>query len=206
MAITVYSDVVLSTSILGAGITGKNQRLNSRVSTDNGFESVNIVWTQTLHEYTLGVVPMTLSTWQSVETIHEVTEGGAYGFLLLDPHDSTTSDGVCTGLTSTTFQLNKRYLHSPSGRFKNRKITRPIAAGFAITNSGVSVASYTLNATTGVITIPAAPTAANLAWSGSFYVPVHFQDDSIDWDLVRSGSSSDRLIAGPSVVLKEIRE
>ena len=206
MAITVYSDVVLSTSILGAGITGKNQRLNSRVSTDNGFESVNIVWTQTLHEYTLGVVPRTLSTWQSVETIHEVTEGGAYGFLLLDPHDSTTSDGVCTGLTSTTFQLYKRYLHSPSGRFKNRKITRPIAAGFAITNSGVSVASYTLNATTGVITIPAAPTAANLAWSGSFYVPVHFQDDSIDWDLVRSGSSSDRLIAGPSVVLKEIRE
>ena len=206
MAITVYSDVVLSTSILGAGIAGKNQRLNSRVSTDNGFESVNIVWTQTLHEYTLGVVPMTLSTWQSVETIHEVTEGGAYGFLLLDPHDSSTSDGVCTGLTSTTFQLYKRYLHAPSGRFKNRKITRPIAAGFAITNSGVTVASYTLNATTGVITIPAAPTAANLAWTGSFYVPVHFQDDSIDWDLVRSGNAQDRLIAGPAVVLKEIRE
>jgi len=35
---------------------------------------------------------------------------------------------------------------------------------------------------------------------------VHFQDDSIDWDLVRSGNVSDRLIDGPSVVLKEIRE
>jgi uncharacterized protein (TIGR02217 family) len=206
MAITVYSDVVLSSAILGVGIKGKNQRVNSRVMTDNGFESVNVIWTQTLHEYTLGVVPMALSTWQSVETIHEVTEGGAYGFLLLDPHDSSTSDGVCTGLTSTTFQLYKRYLHAPSGRFKNRKITRPIAAGFAITNSGVTVASYTLNATTGVITIPAAPTAANLAWTGSFYVPVHFQDDSIDWDLVRSGNAQDRLIAGPAVVLKEIRE
>jgi uncharacterized protein (TIGR02217 family) len=206
MAITVYGDVVLSTSILGVGIKGKNQRLNSRVMTDNGFESVNVVWTQTLREYTLGVVPMSLATWQAVETIHEVTDGGAYGFLLLDPHDSTTADGVCTGLTSTTFQLYKRYLHAPSGRFKNRKITRPVAAGFAITNSGVTVASYTLNAATGVITIPAAPTAANLAWVGSFYVPVHFQDDSIDWDLVRSGNVSDRLIDGPSVVLKEIRE
>jgi len=59
---------------------------------------------------------------------------------------------------------------------------------------------------TGVITIPAAPSAANLAWTGSFYVPVHFRDDSIDWDLVRSGNMSDRLIDGPSVVLKEIRE
>ena len=206
MAITVYGDVVLSTSILGVGIKGKNQRVNSRVMTDNGFESVNVVWTQTLREYTLGVVPMSLSTWQAVETIHEITEGGAYGLLLLDPHDSTTSDGVCTGLTSTTFQLFKRYLHAPSGRFKNRKITRPIAAGFAITNSGVTVASYTLDVATGVITILAAPTAANLAWSGSFYVPVHFQDDSIDWDLVRSGNVADRLIDGPSVVLKEIRE
>ena len=206
MGITVFADVVLSTSILGVGITGKNQRLNSRVTTDNGFESVNIVWTQTLREYTLGVVPMTLATWQSVETIHEITEGGAYGFLLLDPHDFSTSDGVCTGLTSTTFQLYKRYLHGPSGRYKTRKITRPIAAGFSITNSGVTISTYTLNAATGVITIPAAPTASNLAWSGSFYVPVHFQEDSIDWDLVRTGSTSERLIAGPSVVLKEIRE
>ena len=71
MAIAVFADVVLSTSILGVGITGKNQRLNSRVTTDNGFESVNIVWTQTLREYTLGVVPMALATCQSVETIHE---------------------------------------------------------------------------------------------------------------------------------------
>jgi uncharacterized protein (TIGR02217 family) len=174
--------------------------------TDNGFESVNIVWSQTLHEYTLGVVPMSLSTWQTVETIHEVTEGGAYGFLLLDPHDSSTSDGVCTGVTSTTFQLYKRYLHAASGRFKNRKITRPIASGFVIKNSGTTVTAYTLDTTTGIVTIPAAPAAANLAWTGSFYVPVHYLEDTIDWDLVRGGASADRLIAGPNVVLREVRE
>ena len=206
MPITVYADVILSTAILGAEITGKNLRFNSRVMTDNGFESVNIVWSQTLHEYTLGVVPMSLSTWQTVETIHEVTEGGAYGFLLLDPHDSSTSDGVCTGVTSTTFQLYKRYLHAASGRFKNRKITRPIASGFVIKNSGTTVTAYTLDTTTGIVTIPAAPTAANLTWTGSFYVPVHYLEDTIAWDLVRGGASADRLIAGPNVVLREVRE
>jgi hypothetical protein len=36
---------------------------------------------------------------------------------------------------------------------------------------------------------------------------VHFQNDTIDWTMVRPGSDpDDRLFAGPSVVLQEIRE
>jgi hypothetical protein len=45
-----------------------------------------------------------------------------------------------------------------------------------------------------------------LTWRGEFYVPVHFMEDEIDWDLARPGDMEDRLIAGPSVVLQEIRE
>lgn len=208
MAITVFGDVILTSSVLAAGVKGQNLRRNARVPTDNGFEAINIIWTQTLRQYTLGVVPLRLEQWQEIETLHEITEGGAYGLLLQDPKDSTVADGVMTSVSAGVYQLHKRYLHAASLRFKTRKITRPQAAGFVPTVAGVPLASggFTLDTTTGRITIPSAPAEVDLAWSGSFYVPVHFMEDTIDWDLVLSGPADQRLVAGPSVVLQEIRE
>lgn len=214
MAITVFDDVILASSVLAAGVKGKNLRLNARVPTDNGYESINIIWTQTLRQYTLGVVPLRLDQWQAIETLHEITEGGAYGLLLEDPKDSLVTDGVMTVVSTGVYQIHKRYLHAASMRFKTRKITRPRAVGFLPTVSGVALSStdYTLDSRTGRITIPSMSTSAaatavgTLAWKGSFYVPVHFMDDVIDWDLVLSGPAGQRLVAGPSVVLQEIRE
>lgn len=208
MAITVFDDVIVPNDVLAAGVKGKNLRLNSRVPTDNGFESINIVWTQTLRQYTLGLVPLLLEQWQAIETLHEITEGGAYGLLLEDPKDSIVSDGVMTQVSAGVFQLYKRYLHAASTRFKTRKITRPQAPGFLPTVSGIPLSplDYTLDVSTGRIAIASAPAAGTLAWSGRFYVPVHFLDDAIDWDLVASGPSGQRLVAGPSVVLQEVRE
>lgn len=45
-----------------------------------------------------------------------------------------------------------------------------------------------------------------LTWSGSFYVPVQFAEDSIDWTLSRPGDEDDRLFSGPSIPLIEVRE
>jgi hypothetical protein len=45
----------------------------------------------------------------------------------------------------------------------------------------------------------------SLTWEGEFYVPVHFESDSLDWELVRAGEYDDRLI-GTSTMLVEIRE
>ncbi len=208
MPITVFSDVVVPNAVLRSGVSGKNMRLNSRVPTDNGFESINIVWTQTLREYTFGTAPLSLAQWQAVETLHEITEGGAYGMLLLDPKDQSVTDGVMTLVSTGVYQLHKRYVHTPSTRFKTRKITRPLLAGFIPKISGVAIdpANYVLDVTTGRITIPSNPTAATLSWTGTFYVPVHFMGDSIDFDLVIAGPLDGRYVAGPSVVLVEIRE
>lgn len=208
MAIIVLSDMILPNSVISSGVRGKNMRLNARVPVDNGFETINIIWTRTLRQFELGTVPMLVSAWQAVEAFHEITEGGAYGFLMEDPKDSIVSTGVASAVSSTVFQLHKRTIDAGSSRYKDRIITRPRAAGFVITNSGtpISSGSYTLDVTTGMITIPSAPAAANLAWTGRFYVPVHFMEDSIDWDLIAGGAASQRLLAGPSVILQEIRE
>jgi uncharacterized protein (TIGR02217 family) len=208
MGIIVLSDVTIPSTILAAGVSGKNMRLNSRVPTDNGYESVNVVWTQTLREYTLGVVPLRVDQWQAIETLHEITEGGAYGMLLEDPKDSSVTDGVATAISAGVFQLHKRYLHSPSTRFKTRKITRPRSSGFVIRvgAAALSSAQYALDVTTGRVTIVSNPAASSLSWTGRFDVPVHFLDDTIDWDMVVTGAAQTRYVAGPSVVLREVRE
>jgi uncharacterized protein (TIGR02217 family) len=208
-AIVVFSDVLLSNSVIEAGVRGKNMRLNSRVPTDNGFESVNIIWTQTLRQFELGFVPMRVAQWQAIETLHEITEGGAFGFLMEDPKDNNAADGVMTLVSTHVYQLHKRYVEPVSTRFKTRKITRPRLSGLVVKVSGVTLdpASYTLDPTTGRITIPGStPAASTLTWTGLFYLPVHFMDDSIDWTLVVAGVQEQRYLSGPSVMLQEIRE
>jgi uncharacterized protein (TIGR02217 family) len=208
MSIIVFADVILPNSIISAGVRGKNIRLNSRVQTDSGVEAINIVWTKTLRQYELGTVPLSITNWQALEAIHEITEGGAYGFLLEDPKDNRAAGGVLAQVSAGVYQLYKRYTHSASARYKDRIITRPIAAGMVITVNGVALTAgqFTVDELTGQVSIPSAPAAASLAWSGRFLVPVHFLDDSIDWDMLVAGAADTRFIAGPTVILQEIRE
>jgi uncharacterized protein (TIGR02217 family) len=211
MTITVYADVILPNRIISAGARGKQVRNNNRTLASNGTQQVNVNWARTLRQYELGVVPLSVADWQTLEGLFEVTEGGAFGFLMQDPKDTKTliTEGVATAKTSTTFQLWKTYTSAGSTRTKLRKITRPIAAGFDIKVSGVSLtvtSQYTLNTVTGVVTIASAPATGNITWSGSFYVPVHFSSDEIDWELVRSGPADTRLMAGPSVTVLEVAE
>ena len=80
----------------------------------------------------------------------------------------------------------------------------------AITAKGVTsltVSTGTTGLTAAAGTAYKYPQASEaLTWSGNFYVPVHFMNDEIDWDLVRAGQFDQRLLAGPSVVLQEVRE
>lgn len=210
MSITVYADVIMPNAILAAGVRGKQIRKNTRTSSHSGAMRVNIDWSRTLRQYEFGFVPLSITQWQTIEGLHEVTEGGAYGFLLEDPKDNAVaiSEGVATGLTSTTFQLYKRYTTTGGSRTKDRKLTRPRSSGFVIKVSGTPLGGgdYSLDTATGIVTIASAPAAANITWSGSFYVPVHFMNDEIDWDLVRGGPTTQRLTAGPNVTLAEVRE
>ena len=210
MAITIYSDVIMSNSVMAAGVRGKNMRRNTRSMSFSGLPSVNVDWARTQRQFEVGFVPMLPTAWAALEGLFEVTDAGAYGFLMQDPKDAsaTHATGAATGITSTTFQLQKTYTSVGGTRTKARKISRPLATGFVVNVNSVLLApaNYTLNTVTGVLTIPSAPAANLVTWLGSFYVPVHFANDAIDWDLVLSGPESTRLMAGPSVVLMEVPE
>jgi len=208
MAIVVMADVIAPNSLWAAGLRGKNMRKNARAQSQGGAMKINIVWSRTLRQYEFGTVPLPVQIWQTLEGLHEVTEGGAYGFLVQDPKDCTADDdtGKATLISGTDYQLIKRYTSAGSAQFKDRTITRPKPVGFILKISGTPTGAYTLDDETGVIEIPAAPAASAVSWSGVFYVPVHFQSDTIDWDLVIAGAAEMRYAAGPSVVLEEVRE
>jgi uncharacterized protein (TIGR02217 family) len=208
MPIIVLADVVLPNSVITAGIKGKNMRMNVRNMTNNGFGDVNIVWTKTLRQYEIGIAPMLVSQWQAIEGLHEITEGGAYGFLMEDPKDNVTVNCPLSLVSGHLYQLQKRYVTAGTSRYKDRAITRPKAAPFVLSLSGspMDPSLYTLDVTTGQVSIPSAPSAALLSWTGGFYVPVQFMNDEIDWELDRGGSFDTRLLSGPSVILMEVRE
>lgn len=207
MAVTVLNDVFPPRLVLAAGIRGKQERRNSRVEVDSGESFVNQVWTQTRRQYEIGFVPMRLEGWEAITALHEVTAGGAKGFLLEDPidHTATTANGRMELVGGSIYQLHKRY--SVASRTEDRKITRPKASGFVPYYDGVAIETYTLDVDTGRITL-AAPVAdaSLLSWSGRFYVPVHFLDDFLDWNLAAPGSVEQRFVAGPSTILQEVRE
>ena len=210
MSIVVLSDVIAPNRLWSTRVRGKQIRRNQRVQVQSGEMQINVGWSRTLRQYEIGSIPLSVEQWQTLEGLHEVTEGGAYGFLLEDPKDSRVTDatGKATLIDAGahTYQLVQRKTAAGSVRTHDRVITRPRAASFVLKISGTPTLTFTLNDETGVVTIPAGPAAASVTWSGTFYVPVHFEDDSIDWDLVRSGPADSRLMAGPSVLLTEIRE
>jgi hypothetical protein len=83
-----------------------------------------------------------------------------------------------------------------------------------VTNiSGGGSNVYTLATNTAGKTITAAGTGKKypqpdeaLTWSGSFYVPVQFRDDNLEWDLVIAGNVARREVQIPACFIDEIRE
>lgn len=209
MPITVFNDVFLPNSVISAGVRGKNMRQNTRTRTQGGFEQVNVNWTRTLRQYEIGIAPMRVDAWQAIEAIQEITDGGAFGFLIEDPKDNTVTGGlVGPAYDGSPYQLYKRVTESRSGRYVDRAITRPQALGFQLYKGGILQApsSYTLDADKGRLTISGNPDPATLTWEGKFYVPVHFMNDEIDWEMLLGGQMKNRIVAGPSVILEEVRE
>lgn len=210
MGITVYSDVILKNTTLSSGVSGRTMRMNTRVQTETGTTTINSNWSQSLRQFELASVPRTVDQWREIVALYEITKGGAYGFLVEDPADSkvTSTQGRCSLVTGSTYQLLKRYTFTGSTQYHDRVITRPKSATLVVTYNGSAAPAYTLDAATGKITFTGGPVAdvTLLAWSAEFYVPVHFTNDQIDWELIAPGPADSRYFAAPSIPLSEIRE
>lgn len=176
MTLTVYNDVILPARIVEAsGLQGRNIRVNDRARAANGQISVNVRQSRTLRHFEFGGVPMDVAIWQTLEGLFEVTDAGAYGFLMEDPKDIAVAAAAglmypyASGLVGAiglgygvpTLKLYKRYTAIGSTRTRDRRITRPRAAGITLLRAGspitlgASAGNAALDADTGTLTFVA---------------------------------------------------
>lgn len=139
--VEVLSDVTLPERVIAAGVRGRVMRKNTRVQVVNGALSVNVQWDYSLREFEIGYIPMLPGAWQELRGVFEVTDAGAYGFLLPDPTDSTVSasegkllsylGGVAVGSVGSGYgvpvsYMLKRYTAISGTRFRDRPVSRPV--------------------------------------------------------------------------------
>lgn len=168
----VFNDVILPDCIIAAGLAGKRTRLNERAQNQAGFDSVNVVRQMTLRQFEVVFKPMASAAWNLLTGIYEVTDAGAYGFLMEDPSDSLIPVGagllqpmqggfpvgaLGVGYGVPTYQLYKRYAIAGTARTKDRKITRlqlnPIfKRGTATLVAGVAAGNISIDRDTGLVT------------------------------------------------------
>lgn len=210
MSIPVLTDVIAPNSLWSATVRGRSMRRNRRGANVGGYQQINTLWSQSLRSWEFGSVPLSITTWKTLQGIYEVTDAGSYGFLLHDPQDNivTVDHGRAIDYDSSddTYRLVQRFTAPGGIQTHDRIVTRPDASTFQLFVNDVAEMSYTLDDDTGVILIPSDPFPDAITWSGRIYVPVHFVDDDIEWELVVAGPLDQRMFTGPRVMLEEIRE
>lgn len=180
------------------GASGGPGYKTSRVRVSSGAEQRNMVWSRSLGKWNVafGVRnPTQLATL--LDFFHGVG-GRAYGFRFKDWTDYTAAsgEGVVTALGGGLFQMGRRY--SAGALTRDRVIKKPVAATVVIAGGG----SYTLDATTGVITVVSG--ANPTGWAGEFDVPVIFGSDEMDVRAFSFGSDG-ILISWPDIEVEEVR-
>jgi uncharacterized protein (TIGR02217 family) len=165
---------------------------------ESGQEYRNQGWSQALRRYEISHSARSPSIASQIVSCFMVAQGRTNGFRLKDWADYTVaaSEGVFVMLTSTTFQLYKRYTFGSVNH--DRKITKPVASP-AISVTGGTFAS--VDTTTGIVTMTAGtPTS----WSGQFDVPVRFDVDELKSEIIDK-SGGQFVVAFNAIPLVELR-
>lgn len=155
----------------------------------SGRESRAGAWAYPRHTWDVSQGIDTQSDFDELLAFFLAAKGRLNGWRFKDWADyaTTHTTGKVSGITSTTFQLVKRY--TSGAQTTDRRIRKPIASGFELKDSGVTLTlttDYTLDATTGIVTTATTRTAANLTWAGEFDVPMRFDTDRLERRLIGS--------------------
>ncbi|MCO6186684.1 DUF2460 domain-containing protein [Rhizobium sp. L1K21] len=178
---------------LALGVSGGPERRTDIVNLSNGREARNARWKNSRRVYDAGSGVRSVSDLYEVLAFFEARSGELYGFRFRDPVDNKscaplatvsaadqvigTGDGV-----KTAFQLIKTY--ADAGGSKVREIAKPVEGSVKMAVGGVETSGFALDASTGIVTLNAAPAAGATITAGfEFDVPVRFAVSRIDIDL-----------------------
>lgn len=172
---TPFLDISFPNAI-ARGATGGPGFLTDVVSLGSGQEQRNMRWADARCTFNISTGIRTRAQMDAVIAHFRVVKGKAYSFRFKDWSDYAAGAADMVEVTSTTYQLVKRYT---IGAEENvRTITKPKTGTVAITVSGVSVAPSGIDYLTGLVTFASAPAATPKA-SFEFDVPARFDTDKL---------------------------
>lgn len=175
------------------------------VMTASGRESRDSRWAYPLHSWD---VSQGINSQSDFETLRNffmaVGRGRQHGWRFKDWADytATHAQGVVTAITSTTFQLVKRY--TSGSQTQDRVIYKPVTGTLEIKVSGV-VTAHTVDTVTGIVTIASAPSASAVTWSGEFDVPMRFDTDRMQASIASRNPTRGLLHTWESIPIVELR-
>jgi uncharacterized protein (TIGR02217 family) len=172
------------------GVRGGPERRTEIVTLGSGREERNTPWAHGRRRYDIGGALTTLDDVHALIAFFEARRGRWQAFRFRDPFDwkscapqqeITPLDqplGVGDGETMA-FQLVKTY--GEGGDAYVRPIRKPVADSVRIAVDGIETEDFTLDATTGVVTLDAPPTSGVAVTAGfHFDTPVRFDADRLD--------------------------
>ena len=189
-----FDEVRFPTEI-SRGSSGGPERRTEIVVTGSGAEERNSRWADSRRRYNAGFGVKSLDDIHRVIAFFEERRGRLHGFRWKDhldcksgapgaavtPLDQALGSG--DGVT-TRFQLVKRY--GAGLRDYVRSIAKPVVGTLRVAVAGHEVTGFGLDATTGVVSLAAAPPPGAAVTAGfQFDVPVRFDSDELRINLAQ---------------------
>lgn len=173
---------------IAMGAVGGPSFLTDIAQARSGRESRNAAWQYPRHEWDVAPGVRTQAQFLELRAYFMAARGRKRSWRLKDSSDfeCTVAEGVVEAITSTTFQLFKRY--SVGAEYMDRRIRKPVSGTVTMFVSAVA-ATFTVDYTTGIATIAAAPDPATVTWAGQFDVPMRFDTDSFEASKMSRDSS-----------------
>jgi uncharacterized protein (TIGR02217 family) len=196
---------------ISRGARGGPERRTQVVELASGDEERNASWADSRRRYDAAYGIRRADDLVAVVAFFEARNGRLHGFRWKDwgdyksglPSAPITPIDQALGIgdgDTEAFQLVKRY--ESGSQAWTRRIVKPVAGTVRVALASVEqLSGWSVEATTGVVTVNTAPSAGVLVTAGfEFDVPVRFDTDRLDvtWDLDRLGSIA-------SIPLLEVR-
>lgn len=190
-----FDEVVFPLAV-ALGAVGGPERRTEIVALGSGRESRNARWYASRRRYDAGTGLKSRDDLAEVVAFFEARRGALIGFRWRDGLDdrSCRPSGTPNALdqeigrgdgATTLFQLLKRYGDGETAY--RRAIAKPVAGSLRLALDGVELSEgqgFTLDASTGLVTLPTAPAAGVRVTAGfHFHVPARFDTDSLRVDL-----------------------
>jgi uncharacterized protein (TIGR02217 family) len=185
---------------LAFGSTGGVERRTDIVTLASGYEQRATPWADGRRRYLIGGGVRALEEAVELVAFFEARRGRLTGFRFQDFADyAAANQPIGTGDGATTvFQLSKTYGDAADSYV--RPIRKPVAGTVSVAVAGIA-APFSVDTTTGLVTLATAPAAGQAVTSSfQFDTPVRFDADRIEMTL--EGFDAARLVA---VALIEVK-